>query len=86
MALTNQIVPPGFVEFEPSSWTKAIHRIKSPLHHIGYTVFIQKTANAFIEVLSPYQQMPSAKRYMRWHQIHALKKLISLKTPLINVT
>lgn len=57
MAQQHQVIPPGFVRFQPSWYNKVRQRMKKPWFMVGYTILIKKESEAFLEILSPYQQI-----------------------------
>lgn len=61
MGSKNQIVPPGFVRFEPFLHHRLLQRFRAPLH-TGYDIYIWKQAQDFLSILSPYQLLEVSRK------------------------
>jgi len=62
MASTHQILPPGFVRFEPYWHHQVKQALTSAFWRKGYDIYIWKQAQDFLTILSPFQLMAVSKK------------------------
>lgn len=84
MATANTPIPPGFVRFQLYWINKLRQRLNAPFQQIGYDVLIKKEAEAFLNILSPYQLLAITQKLYSLAALPRSDEARHKKTPLIN--